>query len=76
LPSGSAFKLGTLIKPEPGTYGNYVVSNVNVTVETQPNPTLVNVIPNTTSISANGAGPISMEVFEDEVLGFTVTNLQ
>lgn len=74
--SGSAFKLGTTVKPKAGTYGDYVVSDLNVSVEVQPNPLLVNVTPNSTNISVNDTNPINILPNENVSLGFTVTNLQ
>lgn len=79
--TGSAFKLGTNVKPKAGTYGEYTVSDLDVLVQVQPNPSIQSATPNSTTIGANSAGPISLEVTPDqgvgpEELSFTVTNLQ
>ena len=74
--SGSAFKLGTSVKPTAGTYGNYVVSDINILIGLYPNPTLVNVTPNITNIAANDTNPIILSNDVNPPIGFTVTNLQ
>jgi len=74
--SGSAFKLGTSVKPKAGTYGNYIVSDVNASVEVQPNPTLTPVSPNSTSVGSNSLSARRISPSEFVELGFTVTNLQ
>lgn len=79
--TGSAFKLGTNVKPKAGTYGEYTVSDLDVLVQVQPNPSIQPATPNSTTIGANSGGPISLEVTPDQELGppelsFTVTNLQ
>lgn len=74
--NGSAFKLGTTVKPTAGTYGEYIVSDINVSVEVQPNPTLVNVTPNSTTVGFNDTDPISISPDGNAPIGFTVTNLQ
>ena len=74
--NGSAFKLGTTVKPTAGTYGEYVVSDINVSVEVQPNPTLVNVTWNSNSIGFNGNDAPILSPDVNTPIGFTVTNLQ
>ena len=74
--NGSAFKLGTTVKPTAGTYGEYVVYDMNVSVEVQPNPTLVSVSPNSWSVGFNQNNPPNISPDVNTPIGFTVTNLQ
>ncbi len=74
--SGSAFKLGTSVKPKAGTYGNYIVSDLNVSVEVQPNPIITLVTPNSTTVGANDSSLTRIAPSEFLEFGFTVTNLQ